>query len=65
VADERTSALEADARQAFPDLLFDHVDRPGSTLLMASHDRPLAARFDRKVALAECSCCSFHCFGSA
>ena len=47
IADEPTSALDASARDAFLDLLFNQVRQAGSTLLMVSHDRRLASRFDR------------------
>jgi len=51
IADEPTSSLDADARQAFLDLLERQCDRFGSTLLFVSHDRQLAATFDREVNL--------------
>jgi putative ABC transport system ATP-binding protein len=51
VADEPTSSLDADARQAFLELLERQCDRFGSTLLFVSHDRQLAATFDREVDL--------------
>jgi putative ABC transport system ATP-binding protein len=46
VADEPTSSLDADARQAFLELLERQCDRFGSTLLFVSHDRQLAATFE-------------------
>jgi putative ABC transport system ATP-binding protein len=51
IADEPTSSLDADARQAFLELLESQCDRFGSTLLFVSHDRQLAATFDRQVDL--------------
>ena len=51
VADEPTSSLDADARQAFLELLERQCDRFGSTLLFVSHDRQLAATFDRQINL--------------
>ena len=51
VADEPTSSLDADARQAFLELLERQCDRFGSTLLFVSHDRQLAAAFDRRINL--------------
>ena len=53
LADEPTSALDADRRAAFLDLLFRQCEREGTTLLFASHDGGLAARFDRCVDLAQ------------
>ncbi|MFP4207366.1 MAG: ABC transporter ATP-binding protein [Wenzhouxiangella sp.] len=53
LADEPTSALDHDRRQDFLDLLFAQVAAAGSTLLFVSHDRELAARFDRAVDLTE------------
>lgn len=53
IADEPTSALDADARDAFLDLLFAECARAGSTLLFVSHERALAPRFTRTLALAE------------
>ena len=51
IADEPTSSLDADARQAFLALLRAQCDRWASTLLFVSHDRQLAASFDREVDL--------------
>lgn len=51
IADEPTSSLDADARQAFLRLLREQCDRFASTLLFVSHDRQLAAAFDREVHL--------------
>lgn len=53
IADEPTSALDADARDAFIDLLLEQAQASGSAVLFVSHDRALAAHFDRSVALAE------------
>lgn len=47
IADEPTSALDADTRQSFLDLLFEEVDRAGSTLIYVSHDQGMASSFDR------------------
>ena len=52
VADEPTSALDADAREDFLELLFAEVRAVGATLVFVSHDRELAAVFDRVVDLA-------------
>ena len=51
IADEPTSSLDADARQAFLELLERQCDRFASTLLFVSHDRQLATSFDREVSL--------------
>lgn len=53
VADEPTSALEADRQRAFLDLLLDECSASGTAVLFVSHDERLAARFDRVVALAK------------
>ena len=53
IADEPTSSLDSDSRQAFLDLLFSEVDSAGSTLLFVSHDSTLANSFDRCVDLHE------------
>ena len=53
VADEPTSALDADARNDFLRVLFEQAKREGSTVIFVSHDRSLAAQFDRCVALAD------------
>lgn len=52
IADEPTSALDADLRDGFMDLLLGECRRAGSTLVFVSHDERLAARFDRRVAMA-------------
>ncbi len=51
IADEPTSSLDADARQAFLGCCAQQCDRWASTLLFVSHDRQLAASFDREVNL--------------
>lgn len=53
LADEPTSALDAERRDEFLDLLFDQAAAAGSALLFVSHDRQLAARFDRRISLPE------------
>jgi putative ABC transport system ATP-binding protein len=52
VADEPTSALDAERQQAFIDLLLQETAAVGAALVFVSHDRRLAAHFDREVALA-------------
>jgi putative ABC transport system ATP-binding protein len=49
VADEPTSALDRDRQEAFLDLLFAELAKAGSTLIMVSHEKHLANRFDRVV----------------
>ncbi|MBL0726438.1 ATP-binding cassette domain-containing protein [Piscinibacter sp. HJYY11] len=53
IADEPTSALDAALRDGFMDLLLTQCHASGSTLVFVSHDERLAARFGRRVALAE------------
>jgi len=53
IADEPASALDASSQDAFLDLLFRQVQGAGSTLLMVSHDRRIATRFDRAIELAD------------
>ena len=51
IADEPTSALDAERQQAFLTLLARDCAAAGSTLLFVSHDRRLAAGFDRELSL--------------
>ncbi len=53
IADEPTSALDRDRHAAFLDLLFQEVEAAGAALVMVTHDRSLASRFDRVVELAD------------
>lgn len=53
IADEPTSSLDSDSRQAFLDLLFSEIESAGSTLLFVSHDAGLAPSFDRRVDLRD------------
>ena len=53
IADEPTSSLDTDAQQIFLDLMFEQVSNNKSTLLMVSHDRSLAERFDRLIDINE------------
>lgn len=57
IADEPTSSLDADRRQAFLDLLFEVCDEAESTLVFVSHDRSLMEmeHFDERIALTEIS----------
>lgn len=51
IADEPTSSLDSDSRQAFLELLFSETKAAGSSLLFVSHDANLASAFDRHVDL--------------
>ena len=53
IADEPTSSLNADRRNAFLDLLFAECASAGSTLLFVSHDLSLGSKFDRQLSLPE------------
>lgn len=55
IADEPTSALDAERQAVFLDLLADECANAGAALVFVSHDRRLAGRFSREVALAELS----------
>lgn len=57
IADEPTSSLDADRRDAFIDLLKEllaeaKARQAATTLLFVSHDRSLATHFDRSLSLA-------------
>jgi putative ABC transport system ATP-binding protein len=49
IADEPTSSLDYDRRQAFIHLLFRECEKHSSTLLFVSHDRSLEKLFSRSV----------------
>ncbi|MEM8960931.1 MAG: ABC transporter ATP-binding protein [Acidobacteriota bacterium] len=51
IADEPTSALDSDRRARFLELLFALCDDVDATLLFVSHDKTLAAHFDRAIDL--------------
>jgi len=53
IADEPTSSLDADRREAFVRLLFEECSQAGSTLVFVSHDASLEKMFDRTLRLAE------------
>jgi putative ABC transport system ATP-binding protein len=59
IADEPTSSLDSDARDAFLDLLNEAIDdakthdKAKTTLLFVSHDRSLATHFDEMVSIAQ------------
>lgn len=53
IADEPTSSLDADRREAFIQLLFQECGRENMTLIFVSHDTALKSLFDRTVRLEE------------
>lgn len=53
IADEPTSALDSDARAAFISLLSEECAAVNASLLFVSHDRSLAAGFDRQIDLPD------------
>jgi putative ABC transport system ATP-binding protein len=53
IADEPTSALDAARQAAFLDLLRRECVASGAALLFVSHDAPLAAHFDRTLAMID------------
>jgi len=53
IADEPTSALDAERQSAFLDLLTCACHEAGAALVFVSHDRRLAGRFARDMALGE------------
>jgi len=53
IADEPTSSLDHDRRDAFLDLLLEACEGAGSTLMFVSHDPTLASHFEHRVSLSE------------
>ncbi len=53
IADEPTSSLDADRREAFIQLLFDECDRKDTTIVFVSHDTSLENLFDRTIRLSD------------
>ena len=53
VADEPTSSLDFDRREAFLELLFRQCERAGATLVFVSHDRTLEGMFSRRISLPD------------
>lgn len=53
IADEPTSSLDNNRREAFVELLFEESAKAGSTLVFVSHDTTLEPLFDRTIPLAE------------
>ena len=55
LADEPTSSLDADRREAFLGLLFKECDRVETTVVFVSHDSSLGRTFDRTLRLSDFS----------
>ncbi len=53
IADEPTSSLDAERRDAFLELLFRECAQERITLVFVSHDAALAAQFDREISFTE------------
>ncbi len=53
IADEPTSSLDFDRREAFLELLFQQCERARSTLVFVSHDRTLEEMFSRRISLPD------------
>lgn len=53
IADEPTSSLDADRREAFIQLLFSECKRDKTTIIFVSHDTGLAGFFDRTIRLGD------------
>ena len=51
IADEPTSSLDADRREAFIKLLIEECNESGNTLVFVSHDSSLESFFDHTVSL--------------
>ena len=53
IADEPTSSLDANRREAFIQLLFNECDRKDTTIVFVSHDTGLENLFDRTIRLSD------------
>ncbi len=53
IADEPTSSLDANRREAFIQLLFNECDRKDITIVFVSHDKGLENLFDRTIRLSD------------
>ena len=53
IADEPTSSLDANRREAFVQLLFNECGESGATLVFVSHDESLEPLFERRIPLKE------------
>jgi putative ABC transport system ATP-binding protein len=55
IADEPTSSLDTDRRQAFLELLFEVCEEAQATLIFVSHDHSLMEHFDERIPLSKVS----------
>ena len=53
IADEPTSSLDRDTRDAFIELLLKQVEQASSTIIFVSHDTELAKFFDKSISISE------------
>jgi putative ABC transport system ATP-binding protein len=53
MADEPTSSLDADRREAFVDLLLAESQKAGSSVIFVSHEAALAPRFQERLAMTD------------
>jgi putative ABC transport system ATP-binding protein len=53
IADEPTSSLDSNRREAFVQLLFNECSESGSTLVFVSHDESLERLFGQRIPLTE------------
>ena len=53
IADEPTSSLDANRREAFIQLLFNECNRKDTTIVFVSHDTSLENLFDRTISLSD------------
>ena len=53
IADEPTSSLDANRREAFIQLLFNECSRKDTTIVFVSHDTGLENLFDRTISLSD------------
>ena len=60
IADEPTSSLDADRREAFIQLLFNECDRKDTTIVFVSHDTGLENLFDRTIRLSDINTVKLH-----
>ena len=64
LADEPTGNLDPSLKSHILDILFESVSAHQATLVMVTHDHSLLARFERVIALDECSVKSSEPMGS-
>ena len=53
IADEPTSSLDTNRREAFIQLLFNECERKDTTIVFVSHDKGLEVLFDRTIRLSD------------